>query len=81
MVETLHITSCDSAGGRLVNSELPGEVFVWHDILYDGHRCPGWPDEETLNARAVFLEEATAGGLDMRRAMGTLHNQSIAERY
>jgi len=75
MVETLHITSGDSAGGRLVKSGLPGEVFVWHDILYDGPRCPGWPDEETLDARAVFLEEATSGGLDRRGVLETLHNQ------
>jgi hypothetical protein len=75
MVETLHITSGDIAGGSLVKSGLPGEVFVWHDILYDGPRCPGWPDEKTLDARARFLEEATAGGLDRRSIRETLHNQ------
>lgn len=75
MVLTLHITSGDIAGGSLVKSGLPGEVFVWHDILYDGPRCPGWPDEKTLNARAVFLEEVTAGGLDRRRVLETLHKQ------
>jgi hypothetical protein len=75
MVETLHITSGDSAGGSLVKSGLPGNVFVWHDILYDGPRYPGWPDNETLNARAIFLEETTAGGLDRRRVIETLHNQ------
>jgi hypothetical protein len=75
MIETFHITSGDSAGGSLVESGLPGEVFVWHDILYDGPRCPGWPDEETLNARAVFLEEVTAGGLDRRFVLETLHSQ------
>ena len=75
MVETLHITSGDIAGGSLGKSGLPGEVFVWHDILYDGPRSPGWPDGKTLNARAVFLEEATAGGLDRRHVLETLHNQ------
>ena len=75
MVEPLHITSGDIAGANLVKSGLPGEVFVWHDILYDGPRVPGWPDEGTLNARAVFLEEATAGGLDRRRVLETLQNQ------
>jgi hypothetical protein len=59
MAETLHITSGDSAGASLVRAGLPGEVFVWHDILYDEPRCPGWPDEDTLNARAAFLEEGT----------------------
>jgi len=75
MVETLHITSGDIAGESLVKSGLSGEVFVWHDILYDGPREPGWPDEKTLNARARFLEEATAGGLDRRSILETLHNQ------
>lgn len=75
MVETLHITSGDIAGESLVKSGLSGEVFVWHDILYDGPREPGWPDEKTLNARAFFLEDATAGGLDRRSILETLHNQ------
>jgi hypothetical protein len=75
MVETLHITSGDIAGGRLVKAGLPGEVFVWHDIIYDGPRCPGWPDERTLDARAVFLEEVTAGGLDRRLVLETLRSQ------
>ena len=75
MANVLHITSGDSAGGRLVKAGLPGEVFVWHDILYDGPRCPGWPDEDTLNARAAFLEETTAGGLNRSLVLETLHNQ------
>lgn len=75
MLDTLHITSGDCAGKNLVKSGLPGEVFVWHDILYEGPRCPGWPDEETLNARASFLEKATAGGLHRRHILETLHNQ------
>ncbi|MGD9948831.1 MAG: DUF1835 domain-containing protein [Desulfobulbus sp.] len=75
MVETLHITSGDIAGGSLMQSGLPGEVFVWHDVLYDGPRCPGWPDEETLKGRAAFLEEFTAGGLNRQHIIETLHNQ------
>ena len=75
MSSTLHITSGDFAGERLAQSGLPGEVFVWHDILYDGPRNPGWPDENTLNARAVFLEETTAGGLHRRYVLQTLHQQ------
>jgi len=75
MANVLHITSGDSAGGRLVKAGLPGEVFVWHDILYDGPRCPGWPDEDTLNARAAFLEETTAGGLNRSLVLETLRRQ------
>jgi len=75
MSGTLHITSGDCAGERLEKSGLFGEVFVWHDILYDGPRNAGWPDEDTLNARAVFLEETTAGGLDRHYVLQTLHQQ------
>jgi len=75
MDNTLHITSGDCAGGSLSKSGLPGEVFVWHDILYDGPRSPGWPDEATLNARAQFLEHVTAGGLTRERVLETLRHQ------
>lgn len=75
MSKILHITSGDIAGESLVKSGLPGEVFVWHDILYDGPRKPGWPDENTLSARALFLEAFTAGGLVKDSILKTLHNQ------
>ncbi len=72
---TLHITSGDCAGGLLAKGGLPGEVLVWHDILYDGPRGPGWPDEAALGARALFLEQATAGGLAGEFVLGTLRTQ------
>ena len=75
MGKVLHITSGDIAGGSLSKAGLPGEVFVWHDILYDGPRQPGWPNENILRARALFLEEATAGGLDRDSILKTLHHQ------
>jgi hypothetical protein len=75
MDQILHITSGDQAGGLLAKSGLPGEVFVWHDILYDGPRKPGWPDEETLQARARFLERETGGGLDRAHVLETLKAQ------
>lgn len=75
MENILHITSGDSAGGSLAKAGLPGEIFVWHDILYDGPRNPGWPDEETLAARADFLSETTAGGVDKESTLEMLHGQ------
>ncbi len=72
---TLHITSGDMAGDILAKSGLDGEVFVWHDILYDGPREPGWPDEETLKARARFLSETTDGGLAQNYVLATLQAQ------
>ena len=38
MGDILHITSGDIAGESLSRSGVPGEVFIWHDILYDGTR-------------------------------------------
>jgi hypothetical protein len=75
MSKIFHVTSGDIAGGSLAKAGLPGEVFVWHDILYDGPRQPGWPSEDTLSARALFLEEFTAGGLDRDRILKTLQSQ------
>jgi hypothetical protein len=72
---TLHITSGDCAGDSLTKSDIPGEVFVWHDILYDGPRNPGWPDDDTLNARARFLEQVTGGGLKREGILSTLKGQ------
>ena len=71
----LHITSGDIVGGALAKSGLPGEVFVWHDILYDGPRKPGWPDESTLLARTRFLEHETGGGLNRDLIIATLRRQ------
>jgi len=75
MGKILHITSGDTAGGSLAKSDIEGEVFVWHDILYDGPRKPGWPDDDTLRARSQFLEDETGGGLDKTFVYKTLRFQ------
>ena len=71
----LNITSGDIAGKNLTNSGLPGEVFVWPDILYDGPRRPGWPDDKIIDARAHFLEQVTGGGLSRDYILRTLKDQ------
>jgi hypothetical protein len=75
MNQVLHITSGDAAGAGLAAASLPGEVFVWHDILYDGPREPGWPSNETIEARAHFLESETGGGLVAASVRKTLAAQ------
>lgn len=77
MKQVLHITSGDIVGENLIKSGVNGEVFVWHDILYDGPRNPGWPDEETLLARATFLEEVTGGGMGRQQILETLRGQYL----
>lgn len=85
MKSILNITSGDISGKSIEESGIPGEVFVWHDILYDGPRNPGWPDEDTLHSRAHFLEKTTGGGLSHRHVLETLKAQydklKTAERY
>ncbi len=75
MEKVLHITSGDIAGGKLDQSGISGEVFVWHDILYEGPREPGWPSDDTLNLRASFLEKTTGGGLSRSYVLETLKLQ------
>lgn len=75
MKSLLHITSGDIAGAALSKSALPGEVFVWHDILYDGPREPGWPDDAGLQIRAGFIEQFTGGGLSRESVLETLKKQ------
>jgi len=77
MKKVLQVTSGDIAGENLKKSGVPGEVFVWHDILYEGPRNPGWPEEDTLQARATFLEQATGGGLDRALVLETLRTQYL----
>lgn len=75
MTAPLHITSGDCAAERLAKARIPGDILVWHDVLYDGRRKPGWPDDATLDARAVLLGETTGGGLDRVRILKTLRRQ------
>lgn len=73
--DSLHITSGDCAAGTLKPCGLPGSVFVWHDILYEGTHNPGWPVEETLLLRARLLADATGGGVSFQHALQTLRGQ------
>jgi len=75
MVQRLHITSGDIAGDILSKTGIDGEILVWHDVLYDGLRHSGWPEETALAERAVFLEELTGGGISVAEARHTLETQ------
>lgn len=75
MSSILNITSGDASGRILQESGIPGEVFVWHDILYEGPREPGWPSEKVLNKRADFLSDYSGGGLDREKVLKTLEGQ------
>ncbi|NLF92282.1 MAG: hypothetical protein GX564_00200 [Oligosphaeraceae bacterium] len=73
--KTLHITSGDMVGANLARAGLGKEILVWHDVLYDGSRCAGWPDEETITARTEFLLRVTGGGLSRERLLAAVRGQ------
>ncbi len=75
MNPTLHFTNGDVAGKILEHSGISGEVLVWRDVLYEGPRSVGWPDEATLRARARFLGQSTDGALDENVIYRTLQDQ------
>ncbi len=75
MKTTLNITSGDSCGDIIRQADIPGDVFVWHDILYDGPRTAGWPGENILEDRADFIVIQTAGGLDRETVLQTFKRQ------
>lgn len=75
MADILHITSGDIAGDSLLQSDISGDLLVWHDILYDGPRKPGWPDQESLRLRAEFLENVTGGGLAREQLLKSIGSQ------
>jgi len=72
----LNITSGDCSGEIIEKSGVPGEVFVWHDIMYDGPvREQGFLDEKSLLARTEFLATETGGGLKEDMVFETLQRQ------
>lgn len=75
MAPTLHITSGDIAGEALSASGLDGDILVWHDLLYEGPRSPGWPEDEILARRSRFIEEMSGGGLQAGEVLKTFRQQ------
>jgi hypothetical protein len=71
----LHITSGDIAGEVLAGSGLDGDILVWHDLLYEGPRSPGWPDDRILERRSRFIEQMSGGGLRAGEVLATFKEQ------
>ena len=81
----LHIINGDCAANCLLDSDIPGEVLVCRDLLYDGSRNPGWPSNSSLLSRSQFLSQLTAGGMSSDSIMETLKSHyrklSNASKY
>lgn len=75
MAAVLHITSGDIAAEALGEAGLDGDILVWHDLLYDGPRAPGWPDENIMQQRSRFIEEMSGGGLQAGEVLATFTDQ------
>lgn len=85
MGATLHIINGDGAGNCLLETDIQGEILVCRDLLYDGIRSPGWPDDSSLLARSQFLSKLTAGGMSSHSILITLKSHyrklSTASKY
>lgn len=71
----LHIVNGDGAGNSLIDSDVPGEVLICRDLLYDGIRITGWPNITSLKSRAEFLSRLTDGEMSSNTILGTLKSQ------
>ena len=51
----LHITNGDSVGGTLRQTDLPGDILTWKDILHEGPTPAGLSLEQMSKIRAQFI--------------------------
>lgn len=75
MADVIHIINGDSAGETLACSGVEGEILIWRDVLYDGIRQSGWPDEEGVKRRAAFLSAITGGAHPQQQVVVDLSRQ------
>ncbi|MCG8526235.1 MAG: hypothetical protein MI748_07650 [Opitutales bacterium] len=74
-MKILHLTSGDVSGEMIRESSLEGEVFVWHDLVYEGKRNVGWPTDETLQQRVTMLVEHSGAAMKPDGVLNTLRIQ------
>ncbi len=60
----LHITNGDSAGETLRQTDLPGEILTWKDILHEGPTPAGLSLEQMSKIRAQFIADSAFGTYD-----------------
>lgn len=60
----LHITNGDSAGGTLRQTDLPGAILTWKDILHEGPTPAGLSLEQMSKIRAQFIADSAFGTYD-----------------
>lgn len=60
----LHITNGDSVGGTLRQTDLPGDILTWKDILHEGPTPAGLSLEQMSKIRAQFLADSVSAAYD-----------------
>ena len=63
----LHITDGESVAGTLRESEVPGEVATYGDLMYEGPAPAGLDDSVWLDTRARFLADSGLATLEEAR--------------
>jgi Domain of unknown function (DUF1835) len=56
--DMLHITNGDSVGGTLRQTDLPGDILTWKDILHEGPTPAGLSLEQMSKIRAQFIADS-----------------------
>ena len=70
--EKRYTSQAATAQGIVLRSPVFPEKCLFGTTYCDGPRNPGWPDNIILDARARFLEQATAGGLSRKHVLEIL---------
>jgi len=60
----LHITNGDSVGGTLRQTDLPGDILSWKDILHEGPTPAGLSLDQMSKIRAQFIADNALGTYD-----------------
>ncbi len=75
----LYITNGDSAGGTLRQTDLPGEILTWKDILHEGPTPAGLSLEQMSKIRAQFIADSAFGTYDDVLASFTHRDTLLAQ--
>ena len=75
----LHITNGDSAGGTLRQTDLPGDILTWKDILHEGPTPAGLSLEQMSKIRAQFIADSALGTYDDVLASFMLRDTLLAQ--
>ncbi|HYP40301.1 MAG TPA: DUF1835 domain-containing protein [Chloroflexia bacterium] len=74
----LHITNGESAGERIKQAGVPGDVLAWNDVLHEGPIPAGLTLDKMSDVRARFIADAGWGSYDKVRADFARRDDALA---